>query len=59
MFNYITLMGEISSKKKMSKLVSVFCKQIYYNCEAIIAHPCYTYVFVALYLLYSKPIYGS
>ena len=28
MFKYITLMGEISSKKKLSRLVSVLCKEI-------------------------------
>ncbi len=31
MFKYITLMGEISSKKKLSRLVSVLCKEIIIN----------------------------
>ncbi len=31
LFKYSTLMGEISSKMKLSRLVSVFCKEIVIN----------------------------
>ena len=33
MFKYITLMEEISSKKKLPRLVSVFCKGIIINAK--------------------------
>ncbi len=47
-FKYITLMGDISSKKKLSRLVSVFSKGIIINVKTVIAHNCYTYTFELL-----------